>query len=106
MECFRVDTVKHMDLGATRLLHLGHPRVRGVARQGRFYLIGEITCGLVNARTGRSISRDSMPRSARDTRKLEYLVKGYREPAAYFDLFPETRSSSRRIPTSGSRTLS
>ena len=47
---FRVDTVKHMDLGATRFFTLVIHEFAASLGKENFYLIGEIT-GDVNARS-------------------------------------------------------
>ena len=85
---FRVDTVKHMDLGATRYFtSVIHEFAQSLGKEN-FYLIGEITGGRQRAfntleQTGlnAALGIDDIPD------KLEYLVKGYRNPAEYFDLF-------------------
>ncbi len=85
---FRVDTVKHMDLGATRFFtSVIHEFAQNLGKE-RFYLIGEIT-------GGRSRAFDTLEQTGLDAAlgisdepdKLEYLVKGYRNPTDYFDLF-------------------
>lgn len=85
---FRVDTVKHMDKGATRFFSsVIHEFAQAIGKE-RFYLIGEITGGRRRAfetleETGMdaALGIDDIPD------KLEYLVKGYREPRDYFSLF-------------------
>jgi len=85
---FRVDTVKHMDLGATRYFASTiHEFAERIGKE-RFYLIGEITGGRARAfitmeETGldAALGIDDIPD------KLEYLVKGYRNPSEYFNLF-------------------
>ena len=101
---FRVDTVKHMDLGATRFFtSVIHEFTQAIGKEN-FYLIGEITGGRGRAfetveQTGlnAALGIDDIPD------KLEYLVKGFRNPSDYFDLF---RNSlwCRRNPTFGSET--
>ena len=85
---YRVDTVKHMDLGATRYFASEMHEFAQVLGKENFYLIGEITGGRVRAfrtleQTGlnAALGVDDVPD------KLEYLVKGYRDPADYFGLF-------------------
>jgi len=85
---FRVDTVKHMDPGATRFFaSMIHEFAQAIGKEN-FYLIGEITGGRqrafntleetgLNAALGISDIPD----------KMEYMVKGYRNPREYFDLF-------------------
>jgi glycosidase len=85
---FRVDTVKHMDLGATRFFTSAiHEFTQRLGKEN-FYLIGEITGGRARAfetleTTGlnAALGVDEIPD------KLEYLVKGFRDPAEYFNLF-------------------
>ncbi|MEG4320947.1 MULTISPECIES: alpha-amylase family glycosyl hydrolase [unclassified Microcoleus] len=85
---FRVDTVKHVDLGATRLFaEIIHEFAQLIGKEN-FYLIGEITGGRqqafytlevtgLNAALGISEIPD----------RLAYMVKGYRDPNLYFSLF-------------------
>ncbi len=85
---FRVDTVKHMDEGATRyftsVLHEFAQRIG----KNRFYLIGEITGGrerafhtLTNTGMDAALGIDDIPTRMGD------LVKGIRNPIEYFNLF-------------------
>ena len=85
---FRVDTVKHMDPGATRIFtSVIHEFAQSIDKEN-FYLVGEITGGREQAfetleKTGlnAALGINDIPD------KLEYLVKGYRNPSDYFDLF-------------------
>jgi glycosidase len=85
---FRVDTVKHMDPGATRFFtSVIHEFTQRLGKEN-FYLIGEITGGRERAFTtlettglDAALGIDDIPD------RLEYLVKGYRDPVEYFDLF-------------------
>ena len=85
---FRLDTVKHMDPGAARFFSsVIHEFAARIGKEN-FYLIGEITGGRQNAfnlleTTGldAALGIDEIPD------RLEYLVKGYRDPQQYFDLF-------------------
>ena len=85
---FRVDTVKHMDPGATRFFtSVIHEFAQSIGKEN-FYLIGEITGGRQRAFTtlettgmDAALGIDDIPD------KLEYLVKGYRNAREYFDLF-------------------
>lgn len=88
LDGFRIDTVKHMDSGAVRFFAASIHEFSQSIGKDRFALIGEITGGRKNAfetldATGLSaaLGVDDIPD------KLEYLVKGYREPTGYFDLF-------------------
>ena len=88
LDGFRVDTVKHMDKGAARYFaSVIHEFAQGIGKE-RFYLIGEITGGR-SAPTRRSKKPASTRRFGIDDipDKLEYLMKGYREPTDYFSLF-------------------
>lgn len=88
LDGFRIDTVKHMQPGAARFFgSVIHEFAQSLGKEN-FYLIGEITGGRQFAfqrleETGLSaaLGVDDIPD------KLEYLVKGWREPAEYFDLF-------------------
>ncbi|MBD2494138.1 alpha-amylase family glycosyl hydrolase [Nostoc sp. FACHB-280] len=85
---FRIDTVKHMDKGATRIFaSMIHEFAQSIGKE-RFFLLGEITGGRRRAfetleETGldAALGIDEIPD------KLEYLVKGYRNPRDYFSLF-------------------
>jgi glycosidase len=88
LDGFRVDTVKHMDPGATRFFTaVIHEFAQSLGKEN-FYLIGEITGGRRRAyetleETGldAALGIDDIPD------RLEGLVKGYRDPAEYFGLF-------------------
>jgi glycosidase len=88
LDGFRIDTVKHMDLGATRyFVSVIHEFTQSIGKEN-FFLLGEITGGRQRAYetlelTGLSaaLGIDDIPD------KLEYLVKGYRNPQDYFSLF-------------------
>jgi hypothetical protein len=88
LDGFRVDTVKHMHPGATRYFaSVIHEFAQSIGKEN-FYLIGEITGGRQRAFTtleatglDAALGIDDIPD------KLEYLVKGWRDPAEYFDLF-------------------
>jgi glycosidase len=85
---FRVDTVKHMEPGATRYFNsVIHEFSESIGKEN-FYLIGEITGGRENAfntleQTGldAALGIDDIPG------KLECLAKGGCNPGDYFELF-------------------
>jgi hypothetical protein len=85
---FRIDTVKHVELGAARYFAaVIHEYAMSLGKEN-FYLLGEITGGRRRAvetldATGidAALGIDDIPD------KLEYLVKGHRQPNQYFDLF-------------------
>ncbi len=88
LDGFRIDTVKHMDLGASRWFASVIREFTQTIGKENFYLIGEITGGRRRAfetleQTGidAALGIDDIPD------KLEYLVKGYRGAREYFDLF-------------------
>ena len=85
---FRIDTVKHMELGATRYFSSVIKEFTMSVGKENFYLIGEITGGRQRAFetleiTGlnAALGIDEIPD------KMEYLVKGFSSPAEYFNLF-------------------
>jgi len=88
LDGFRIDTVKHMEDGATRYFaSVIHEFTQAIGKEN-FYLIGEITGGRKRAfvtlqTTGlnAALGIDDIPD------KLEYLVKGFRNPQEYFSLF-------------------
>ncbi len=85
---FRVDTVKHMDQGATRFFASAINEFTQSIGKENFYLIGEIT-------GGRQFAFETMKRTGIGAAlgisdipgKLEAIPKGYEEPKNYFDLF-------------------
>ena len=88
LDGYRVDTVKHMDAGASRLL--GSAMHEFAARIGKdnFYLIAEITGGRANAFDTLAITGLDAALGIDDIPdKLEFLAKGFRNPADYFNLF-------------------
>lgn len=85
---YRVDTVKHMDPGAARFFtSVIHEFTQRIGKEN-FYLIGEITGGRERAfNTLESTGLDAALGIDEIPDRLEYLVKGYRDPLEYFDLF-------------------
>jgi glycosidase len=88
LDGFRVDTVKHMDTGAARFFASTIHEFTQCIGKENFYLIGEITGGrkfayekLETIGMNAALGIDDIPD------KLEYLVKGFRNPADYFNLF-------------------
>jgi glycosidase len=88
LDGFRIDTVKHMELGATRIFAAAiHEFAQSIGKE-RFFLVGEITGGRRRAFTtleetglDAALGVDDIPD------RLEWMVKGYRDPEEYFDLF-------------------
>ena len=88
LDGFRIDTVKHMDLGASRYFgSVIHEFAQRIGKEN-FYLVAEITGGRSRAfqtleTTGldAALGVDDIPD------KVEYLIKGFRNPEAYFSLF-------------------
>jgi glycosidase len=88
LDGFRVDTVKHMDIGASRFFVSAIDEFAMSLGKENFYLIGEITGGRPRAfRTLELTGLDAALGVDDIPDKLEYLVKGYRNPADYFGLF-------------------
>nr|WP_217523310.1 alpha-amylase family glycosyl hydrolase [Pleurocapsa sp. PCC 7327] len=84
---FRIDTIEHMDIGATRYFVSVMREFTQTIGKENFFLLGEITGGRKRAYetlelTGLSaaLGIDDIPD------KLKYLVKGYRNPNDYFSL--------------------
>jgi glycosidase len=88
LDGFRVDTVKHMEPRATRYFSsVIHEFAQGIGKEN-FYLIGEITGGRERAfNTLEEIGLDAALGIDDVQDKIEYLVKGYRNPSEYFGLF-------------------
>lgn len=85
---FRIDTVKHMDKGAVRYFaQMIHEFAQSIGKEN-FYLIGEIA-------GSRSYAFHILDETGVDAAlgiadvqdKLEYLVKGDRNPSDYFSIF-------------------
>ncbi len=85
---YRLDTVKHMDPGATRLFDAAiHEFAERIGKEN-FYIIGEITGGRAKAfSTLEETGLDAALGINDIPDKLEYLVKGYRHAYEYFNLF-------------------
>ncbi|MFZ2163723.1 MAG: alpha-amylase family glycosyl hydrolase [Sideroxyarcus sp.] len=85
---FRIDTVKHMDPGATRYFtSVIHEFTQDIGKEN-FYLIGEITGDRKFAYNLLELTGLDAALGIGDIQnKLEYLVKGKCNPAEYFDLF-------------------
>ncbi len=85
---FRIDTVKHMDPGATRFfVAVIHEFAEAIGKDN-FYTIAEITGGRERAYNTLEETGVDAALGIDDVQdKLEYLAKGYRNPADYFDLF-------------------
>lgn len=88
LDGFRIDTVKHMDVGATRFFAAEIHEFAQKIGKDHFFLVGEITGGRQRAfetldATGlnAALGIDDIPQ------KLEYMVKGLSNPADYFNLF-------------------
>lgn len=85
---FRIDTVKHMDRGATRFFASAiHEYAQSIGKEN-FYLIGEITGGRENAfKTMEETGLDAALGINEIPGKLEGVVKGSINPIEYFELF-------------------
>ncbi len=85
---YRIDTVKHMDTGATRFFGSSiHEFTQSIGKEN-FLLLGEIT-------GGRKFAFETLELTGLDAAlgideipdKMEFLVKGLRNPNDYFNLF-------------------
>jgi glycosidase len=88
---FRLDTVKHMDPGATRYFaSVIHEYAESVGKDN-FYIIGEITGGREFAFTRmEETGLDAALGIADERIKMNGLVKGEISPQDYFDLFRDS----------------
>jgi len=88
LDGFRIDTVKHMDPGATRLFgSVIHEFAQSIGKDN-FLLIGEITGGRSFAfETLELIGLDAALGVDEIPEKMESVAKGFRNPTDYFDLF-------------------
>src|SRR6266853_63523 len=88
LDGFRIDTVKHMDPGATRCFAaVIHEFAESLGKEN-FYLIAEIAGGRDRAYNTREVTGVDAVLGIDDVQdKLEYLTKGFRNPSDYFDLF-------------------
>lgn len=88
LDGYRVDTVKHMEQGATRYFaSVIHEFAQSIGKES-FYLIGEITGGRQRAfETLEETGLDAALGIEDIPDKLEGLVKGRTNPAEYFGLF-------------------
>ena len=85
---FRIDTVKHMDIGATRYFVSVIREFTQTINKENFFLLGEITGGRTKAYETLELTGLSAALGINDIPdRLEYLVKGYRNPKDYFSLF-------------------
>jgi len=88
LDGYRVDTVKHMGDGPTRYFASTiHEFAQSLGKEN-FLLVGEVTGGRVKAfNTVETTGLDAALGIDDVQDKLEYLIKGYRNPSEYFDLF-------------------
>ncbi|HEX2954786.1 MAG TPA: alpha-amylase family glycosyl hydrolase, partial [Bacillota bacterium] len=88
LDGFRMDTVKHMDKGAVRYFAWTiHEFAQSIGKEN-FYLIGEISGPREYAfHTLEETGLDAALGLDGVQDKMEYLVKGERNPQEYFDLF-------------------
>jgi glycosidase len=88
LDGYRVDTVKHMGDGPTRYFASTiHEFAQSLGKEN-FLLVGEVTGGRAKAfKTVETTGLDAALGIDDVQDKLEYLIKGYRNPRDYFDLF-------------------
>ena len=89
---FRLDTVKHLEQGATRYFSTEIHEYTKTIGKNNFYIIGEITGGLEFAvetleKTGlnAALGINKIPE------KLENVTKGYTDPVEFFDIFKNSK---------------
>jgi len=85
---FRIDTVKHMDMGATRFFTTTIHEFTQRIGKTNFYMLGEITGGRNNAfETLEHTGIDAALGIDEVQSKMENVVKGYEDAQSYFNLF-------------------
>ncbi len=96
LDGLRIDTVKHMDPGATRFLASSvHEFAHNLGKEN-FFLVGEITGTRDNAiELMEATGLDAALGLADLPGRLEDAVKGWGDPQDYFDLFRNTPSAPR-----------
>jgi glycosidase len=88
LDGLRIDTVKHMDLGATRFFASAMHEFAQQLGKDRFALIGEITGGRRRAYETLEATGLNAALGIDDVQdKLEWTVKGRTDPEQYFGLF-------------------
>ncbi|MGE0076275.1 MAG: alpha-amylase family glycosyl hydrolase [Bacteroidales bacterium] len=93
---YRIDTVKHMGQAATRFFCREIREFAQSIGKQNFYQIGEITGGRINAFNTVEITGLNAALGIDDVQdKLEYLVKGYRNPEDYFYLFGNSKELNK-----------
>jgi glycosidase len=88
LDGYRIDTVKHMGDGPTRYFaSVIHEFAESLGKEN-FLLVGEVTGGRVKAFDTVETTGIDAALGIDDVQdKLEYLIKGHRDPIDYFDLF-------------------
>jgi glycosidase len=88
LDGYRVDTVKHMDDGATRYFaSVVHEFAQSIGKD-RFFLVGEDTDGRENVIRRMELTGLDAALGLADVQlHLERVTKGRSEPSSYFDLF-------------------
>lgn len=100
LDGFRIDTVKHMDLGATRYFAAVIREFAQSIGKENYALIGEITGGRSRAFTTLELTGLSAALGIDDIPdKMEYLVKGLRNPNDYFRLFRNSEEVNKESHT-------
>ena len=88
LDGFRIDTVKHMDPGATRVVASAIKEFAQSIGKDSFFLVGEITGSRPFAFELMQITGLDAALGLADVQgRLENAVKGWQDPADYFDLF-------------------
>jgi glycosidase len=88
LDGYRIDTVKHMDMGATRYFVSVMREFTQAIGKENFFLLGEITGGRQRAFETLELTGLSAALGIEDIPgSMEELAKGWRAPTDYFDLF-------------------
>ena len=88
LDGFRIDTVKHMDPGATRVVASAIKEFAQSIGKDSFFLVGEITGSRPFAFELMQVTGLDAALGLADVQgRLENAVKGWQDPSDYFDLF-------------------
>lgn len=100
LDGFRLDTVKHMDDGATRYFASSIHEFAQTIGKEKFLIIGEITGGRENAVNTLELTGLDAALGIDDIQeKMEKLAKGQMEPLWYFNLFRNSEAIGKESHT-------
>lgn len=85
---YRMDTVKHMEIGATRYFTSVIKEFAQSIGKENFMVVGEVAGGRENAYNNMELTGlDAVLGINDEAKNMEYLAKGYRSAEDYFNLF-------------------